>query len=44
MYQNELSKAYFPHDMAYGAYKELSSRTASDKVLGDKVFEIAINS
>ena len=36
-------KACFQHDMAYGEYKELARRTASDKVLRDKAFEIASN-
>ena len=30
-YQNELNKACFQHDMAYGDFKDLISRTASDK-------------
>ena len=29
--------------MAYGDFKELPTRTATDKVLGDKVFNIAKN-
>ena len=29
--------------MAYGGFKDLSRRTASDKVLRDKVFNIAEN-
>ena len=29
--------------MAYGEFKDLPRRTASDKVLRDKVFNIAIN-
>ena len=39
--QNELDKAYFQHDMAYGYFKDLARRTASDKFLRDKAFDIA---
>ena len=42
-YKNELDKACFQHDMAYGKYKDLERRTKSDKVLKDKAFEIANN-
>ena len=42
-YKNDLDKACFQHDMAYGKYKDMTKRTQSDKVLKDKVFEIAIN-
>ena len=31
----------FQHDMAYGDFKDLKRRTASDKVLRDKAFNIA---
>ena len=41
IYRNELDKARFQHDMAYGDFKDLARRTASDKVLGDKAFNIA---
>ena len=41
IYKNELDKACFQHDMAYGDFKDLARRTASDKVLRDKVFNIA---
>ena len=41
--QNELDKAYFQHDMAYGYFKDLARRTASDKFLRDKAFNIAKN-
>ena len=44
IYQNELDKACFQHDMAYGDFKDLKRRTASDKVLRDKTFNIAKNS
>ena len=42
-YKNELDKACFQHDMAYGDFKDLKSRTAADKVLRDKAFNIAKN-
>ena len=40
IYKNELDKACFQHDMAYGDFKDLARRTASDKVLRDKVYEV----
>ena len=43
IYQNELNKACFQHDMAWGDFKYLTRRTASDKVLRDKAFNIAKN-
>ena len=43
IYKNELDKACFQHDMAYGKYKDLEKSTQSDKVLSDKAFEIASN-
>ena len=43
IYKNELNKACFQHDMAYGKSKDLVKRTRSDKVLRDKVFKIASN-
>ena len=43
IYKNELDKACFEHDIAYGNFKDLSRRTASDKVLRDKAFNIAKN-
>ena len=42
-YQNELGKACFQHDMAYGDFKDLDRRTAADKILRDKAFNIAKN-
>ena len=36
IYQNELDNACFQHDMAYGDFKDLNRRTASDKVLCNK--------
>ena len=41
IYRNELDKACFQHDMAYGDFKDLAKRTAADKVLRDKAFNIA---
>ena len=43
IYKNELDKACFQHHMAYGDFKHLARRTASDKVLRDKAFNIAKN-
>ena len=41
IYKNELNKACFQHDMAYGDFKDLAKRTFADKVLRDKAFKIA---
>ena len=41
IYKNELHKACFQHDMAYGDFKDLKRRTASDKILRYKAFNIA---
>ena len=41
IYKNELDKACFKHDMAYGDFKDLAKRTVADKVLRDKAFKIA---
>ena len=41
IYRNELDKACFQHDMAYGKSKDLTKRTQSDKVVRDKAFKIA---
>ena len=43
IYKNELDKAFFQHDMAYGDFKDLTRRTASDKILRDKAFNTAKN-
>ena len=37
-YQNKLDKGCFQHDKAYGNFKDWPRRTASDKVLRDKLF------
>ena len=42
-YKNELGKACFQYDMSHGGFKVLARRRASDKVLRDKVFNIAKN-
>ena len=41
IYRKELKKACFQHDMAYGNFKDLTKRTASDKVLREKALNIA---
>ena len=43
IYKNELDKAYFQLDMAYEDFKDLTERTAADKVLQNKAFNIAKN-
>ena len=39
--QNELDKACFQHDVAYRDFKDLTRRTACDKILCNKAFYIA---
>ena len=43
IYKNELDKACFEHDMAYGDFKDSERRTQSDKAFKDKAFEIESN-
>ena len=43
IYPNELDKASFKRDMAYGDFKDLTRRTASDKIFREKAFNIAKN-
>ena len=43
IYENELIKACFQHDMAYGNFKDLKRKTACDKTWRDKAFNIAKN-
>ena len=43
IYKNELDKACFQNDMAYGDFKDIKRRTVSDKILRDKAFNIAKN-
>ena len=41
IYKNELDKACFAHDAAYSDSKDLTKRTAADKILKNKAFDIA---
>ena len=43
IYENQLDKACFQFDMAYGDFKDLTRRTAFYKILGDTTFNIAKN-
>ena len=43
IYENELDKVCFQHDMTYLYFKCLTRRTASDKILRDKEFDIVKN-
>ena len=43
IYKNELDKACFQHDMAYGDFKDLKRGTFTDKVLRNKEFNIVKN-
>ena len=43
IYKNELDKACFQYDIAYGDFKDLARRTGSDKVLRDRAFNVAKN-
>ena len=43
IYQNELDKTCLQHDMAYGNFEDITKKTASDKILHDKAFNIAKN-
>ena len=43
VYKNELDKLCFQHDMAYGDFKDLAKRAASDKILRNNAFNIAEN-
>ena len=43
IHKNELDKVCFQHDLAYGDFKDLVRRTASNKILRDKAFNIAKN-
>ena len=43
IYKNELDKACFQHDMAYGDFKDLARRKVFDKALRDKAFNFASN-
>ena len=37
IHRNDLDKVCFPHDVAYGKYKDLTKRTESDKFLRAKI-------
>ena len=41
IYQNELDKGCFQHDMVYGAFKDLHRRVNSGKTLRDKKINFA---
>ena len=41
IYKNELDKACFVHDAAYSDSKDLTKRTVADKILKNRVFDIA---
>ena len=41
IYKNELDKACFAHDAAYSESKDLTKRTAADKILRNRAFNIA---
>ena len=43
IYRNELDKACFQYNSAYADFKDLMNRTKSDKVLRNKVYDIASN-
>ena len=43
IYQNEIDETCFEHNMIYGVFKDLTRKTASDKILYDKAFNIAKN-
>ena len=43
IFKNELDKACFQHDMAYGDFRDLAKRTSADEVLKNKAFNIAKN-
>ena len=42
-YGNELEKNCFQHNVAYGDFKDLERKTASDKFLRDKAYNISKN-
>ena len=42
IHKNELDKAFFQHDMAYGKTKDLVKRTQSNKVLKDKHLKLQV--
>ena len=40
-YIYKIDKACFAHDAAYSDFKDIKNRTAADKILKDKAYEIA---
>ena len=42
-YENKLDTVPFQHDVAYGDIKDLTRKTASDRILRDKASNIAKN-
>ena len=42
IYKNDLDKACFQHDVAYGKYKDLTKRTESGKVLRVKLLKLQV--
>ena len=42
VYKNELDKACFQHNMAYGKTKDLTTRTQSNKVLKEKNLKLQV--
>ena len=40
---NKIDKLCFRHDMVHGGFKDFTRRTVSDKILHDKVYNIAKN-
>ena len=43
IYRNEVDKARFQHDMAYGKSQDLTKTNQSDKILRDKAIKIPRN-
>ena len=41
IYQNELDKSCFQHDMSYGDFKDLTRRTIPDEILHNKAYNIS---
>ena len=42
IYRNDLDKACFQHDVAYGRYKDLVKKTESDKVWREKLLKLLV--
>ena len=41
IYQNELDKACFQHEMDYGDFRDLSTRTAANKIIREEALNTA---